>query len=90
MQGNKEGSSFNRSEYVVSCCCSCWCMTIAILTQLLAHVAQMWGWQGQQGAQAACTYVNIPGLHQRLRSADTTHVLVALAIIGCFMLFKIS
>ena len=56
----------------------------------LAHVAQVWGWQGQQGAQAACTYVNIPGLHQKLRSGDTTHVLVALAIIGCFMLFKIS
>ena len=51
---------------------------------------ELWGWQGQKGAQAACTYVNIPGLHQRLRSADTTHVLVALAIIGCFMLFKIS
>ena len=39
----------------------------------LAHVAQVWGWQGQQGVKA-----------------DTTHVLVALAIIGCFMLFKIS
>ena len=46
---------------------------------------------GQQGDQAACTYyVNIPGLHQRLCSLDTTHVLVALAIIACFMLFKIS
>ena len=45
---------------------------------------------GQQGDQAACTYVNIHGLHQKLYSLDTTHVLVVLVNIACFMLFKIS
>ena len=77
-------------------------MTIAILTQFVRQsTIEMEAEEikydlyasrvvGQKGAQAACTYVNIPGLHQRLRSADTTHVFVSLAIIGCFMLFKIS
>ena len=72
-------------------------MTIVILIYLSDNQPLRWRGRGpifvegrgQQGNQAACTCVNIPGLHQRICSLDTT-LLMVLAIIACFMLFRIS